>query len=102
MNINRIIVIVLDGVGAGAAPDAADYGDVGSNSLGNTARALGGISLPNLERLGLGYITDIKGVARVPNPTGGYGKMQPRSAGKDTVAGHWEMMGVYLDQPFPT
>ncbi len=102
MNINRITVIVLDGVGAGEAPDAADYGDVGSNSLGNTARALGGIHLPNMERIGLGYITDIVGVARVPNPTGGYGKMQPRSAGKDTVAGHWEIMGVYLEQPFPT
>ncbi len=102
MNIKRVTVIVLDGVGAGEAPDAAEYGDVGSNSLGNTARAMDGLHLPNMERMGLGYITNIEGVPPVSNPTGGYGRMQPRSAGKDTAAGHWEMMGVYLPEPFPT
>ncbi|MGB8644321.1 MAG: phosphopentomutase [Anaerolineae bacterium] len=102
MNVQRVTVIVLDGVGAGEAPDAAEYGDVGTNSLGNTARAVGGLLLPNMERMGLGYITAMDGVPPAPNPTGGYGRMQPRSAGKDTVAGHWEMMGVYLPEPFPT
>jgi phosphopentomutase len=100
--INRVIVIVLDGVGAGAAPDASLYGDVCSHSLGNTARVLGGLSLPNLFALGLGNITEIEGVPPNPNSTGCYGKMQPRSAGKDTISGHWELMGIYLPKPFPT
>lgn len=102
MKISRITIIVLDGVGAGAAPDAADYGDVGSNSLGNTARAVGGLHLPNLEAIGFGYITPMEGVFPVPNPTGAYGRLTPRSAGKDTISGHWELMGVRLNEPFPT
>ncbi len=99
--IKRVITIVLDGVGAGEAPDAADYGDVGSNSLGNTARAVGGLKLPNMERLGFGHITPMVGVEPVANPQGGYGKMRPISAGKDSVTGHWELMGVSLTEPFP-
>lgn len=102
MDIKRIIVIVLDGVGAGEAPDAADYGDVGSNSIGNTARVVGGLHLPNLGRLGIGHITNILGVPPDPQAIGGYGKMTPLSAGKDTIAGHWEMMGIYLPAAFPT
>lgn len=102
MDIKRIIVIVLDGVGVGEAPDAAAYGDVGSNSLGNTARAVGGLHLPNLGRLGIGYITNILGVPPDPQAIGGYGKMTPLSAGKDTIVGHWEMMGIYLPTAFPT
>ncbi len=98
----RITVIVLDGVGAGAAPDAADYGDAGSNSIGNTARVLGGVDLPHLGALGLGHITEIQGVLPVEDTRGGYGKMKPMSAGKDTISGHWEMMGIYLPDPFPT
>jgi phosphopentomutase len=98
----RITVIVLDGVGIGEAPDAADYGDVGSNSIGNVAKALNGIDLPNMEALGLGCIIDIKGVPCVEIPKGGYGKMQPKSVGKDTTQGHWEMMGIYLQKPSPT
>lgn len=98
----RIIVIVLDGVGVGATPDASDYGDEGTNSIGNTARVLGGINLPNMGRLGLGNITDISGVPPNKKPQGGYGKMQPLSAGKDTISGHWEMMGIYLPNPSPT
>jgi phosphopentomutase len=97
-----MIVIVLDGVGAGEAPDAADYGDVGSNSLGNTARVLGGLDLPNMRDIGLGYITPIMGVPPVPNPQGAFGRLTPRSPGKDTISGHWELMGVRLDRPFPT
>ena len=98
----RIIVIVLDGVGIGAAPDAADYGDEGSNSIVNVAKVLDGIDLPHLGELGLGNITPILGVPPVPNPQGGYGKMQPLSAGKDTIQGHWEMMGIHLPDPSPT
>ena len=98
----RITVIVLDGVGIGEAPDAADYGDVGSNSIANTARVLGGIDLPNIGAIGLGNITPIEGVPPTDHPQGGYGKMQPYSAGKDTISGHWEMMGIYLPDPFPT
>lgn len=97
----RFIVLVLDGVGAGAAPDAADYGDEGSNSLSNTALAVGGLDLPNLGRLGLGHITPILGVEAVAQPQGAYGKMTPRSAGKDTIAGHWELMGIHLDTALP-
>jgi phosphopentomutase len=99
---NRIAVIVLDGVGIGAAPDAADYGDEGSNSIGNVARVLGGIDLPNMQKIGIGNVENIRGVPPNENPTGGYGKMQPMSAGKDTTQGHWEMMGIYLPEPSPT
>jgi phosphopentomutase len=98
----RITVIVLDGVGVGAAPDAADYGDAGSNSIGNTARVLGGIDLPHMAMLGLGHVTEIPGVPPMADPWGGYGKMQPMSAGKDTISGHWEIMGIHLPDPFPT
>jgi phosphopentomutase len=102
MDIQRIMVIVLDGVGAGEAPDAAQYGDVGSNSLSNTARAVGGLHLPNMGKIGLGYITPMQGVPPAAHPTGAYGKMMPRSTGKDTISGHWEMMGVMLSKPLPT
>ena len=102
MSAQRVVVIVLDGVGAGAAPDAAAYGDAGANSLGNTARAVGGLALPHLGRLGLGRITAIEGVPPEPNPTGLYGRLQEASAGKDTVTGHWEMMGIIGTDPQPT
>jgi phosphopentomutase len=102
VQIKRVIVIVLDGVGAGEAHDTARYGDSGSNSLGNTARAVGGLKLPNLEVLGFGHITPMQGVPAVSQPGGAYGRMQPLSAGKDSVTGHWELMGVYLEKAFPT
>ena len=102
MKLNRMIVIVLDGVGAGEAPDAAAYGDVGSNSLGNVARAIGGLKVPNMYELGLGNITDIEGVPLNSNAKGAFGRFQPQSAGKDTVIGHWEMMGIHLAVAFPT
>lgn len=98
----RVTVIVLDGVGIGEAPDAAEYGDVGANSIANVAEVLDGVDLPNMGEIGLGHITDIKGVPPVKDPQGGYGKMQPKSAGKDTISGHWEMMGIYLPEPSPT
>ncbi|MGV8082747.1 MAG: phosphopentomutase [Coriobacteriia bacterium] len=98
----RAIVVVLDSVGAGALPDAESYGDVGSNTLGNTARAAGGLRLPNLGRMGLGNITEILGVPPVEEPEAFWGKMAEQSAGKDTTTGHWEMMGIRLARPFPT
>lgn len=102
MSVRRAIILVLDGVGIGAADDAARYGDVGSNTLGNLARATGGLQLPNLERAGLGNIAPLVGVAPCEAPLGAWGLLQPRSAGKDSTAGHWEIAGVHLDRPFPT
>ena len=98
----RAAIIVLDGVGAGAAPDADAYGDVGSDTLGNTARAVGGFDLPALESLGLGHIKPIDGVRAIASPRGAWGTMLPRSAGKDSTTGHWEMAGLHLERPFPT
>lgn len=98
----RAIVIVLDGVGVGAAPDADRYGDAGSNTLGNLARAVGGLKLPNLERLGLGRVIPLAGVASDVAPQAAWGRMHPASAGKDSTTGHWEICGIQLSRPFPT
>ncbi|GAV31199.1 MAG: phosphopentomutase [Anaerosomatales bacterium] len=98
----RAILMVLDSVGAGALPDAADYGDEGSNTLANTARAVGGLALPNLQRMGLGNVTDILGVPPTDAPEASWGRCRERSAGKDTTTGHWEMMGLVLERAFPT
>lgn len=98
----RAIVLVLDSVGAGELPDAADYGDSGSNTLGNTARAVGGLTMPNLGSMGLGNITAIEGVPAQAETVASWGKNFERSAGKDTTTGHWEMMGQVLEKPFPT
>jgi len=98
----RAIVLVLDSVGAGALPDAADYGDEGSNTLGNVSAAVGGLDMPNLGAMGLGNIVPIEGVAPTTQPTGSWGRNAERSAGKDTTTGHWEMMGLNLTRAFPT
>lgn len=98
----RITVIVLDGVGIGELPDAALYGDAGSDTLGNTCESMGGLELPNLERLGLGCIEPLRGVKAVAEPAACYGKMAEKSPGKDSTSGHWELMGLVLDRPFPT
>jgi len=98
----RAALIVLDGVGCGAAPDAAAYGDEGSDTLGNVARAVGGLALPRLEALGLGCTSEIAGLSAVPSPMAAYGRLRPRSAGKDSTTGHWELCGLVLEQPFPT
>jgi len=98
----RAVILVLDGVGVGAAPDAAEYGDVGSDTLGNLARAVGGLRLPNLAAAGLGNVAPIVGVDAVPAPQGAWGTMRPASAGKDSTTGHWEIAGVHLRRPFPT
>ena len=98
----RAVILVLDGVGVGAAPDAATYGDTGSDTLGNLARALGGLSLPNLAAAGLGNVAPIEGVAPTASPEAAWGKMRPASAGKDSTTGHWEIAGLHLERPFPT
>jgi len=98
----RIAVIVLDGVGVGELPDAYLFGDEGSATLQNTAEYLGGLNLPNLEKLGLGNIVPIKDVPPAKNPIASYGKMAERSPAKDTTVGHWELMGVIKRKPFPT
>jgi phosphopentomutase len=96
-----VVLIVLDSVGIGDAPDAAAFGDEGSATLPNIARAVDGIRLPTLERLGLGHITPLKGVTAVDSPGGAFGTLTETSAGKDTTTGHWELAGVVLDRPFP-
>ena len=98
----RAVVVVLDGVGAGDAPDAADFGDEGANTLANTARAVGGLDLPNLQALGLGNVVEIEGVPAEPSPRASHGLMVELSAAKATLAGHWEMMGLVLEDQLPT
>jgi len=95
-------VIVLDAVGAGALPDAAAYGDEGSDTLGNVARAVGGLDLPNMEALGLGNVEPLEGCPPQPGAPAVAGRLLERSKGKDTTTGHWELMGVVTAQPFPT
>lgn len=99
--VKRVILIVLDSVGCGDAPDAAAYGDEGANTLGNISRAVGGLELLNLGRLGLGNLTEIQGVPPVAETTGAFGRLTEVSAGKDTTTGHWELSGVILERPFP-
>lgn len=99
----RAIILIVDGCGIGASPDAKNFGDSDScNSICNTARSVGGLKLPNFERLGLGNIVPVEGVAEVKDPSGYFGKLQELSAGKDTQTGHWEMMGIVSDCGFPT
>jgi phosphopentomutase len=98
----RACVIVLDAVGAGELPDAADYGDEGSDTLGNVARAVGGLDLPNLEALGLGNVEPLEGCPPQPGAPAVAGRLFERSKGKDTTTGHWELMGVVTPQPMPT
>jgi phosphopentomutase len=98
----RACVIVLDAVGAGALPDAGEYGDEGSDTLGNVARAVGGLDLPNLEALGLGNVEPLEGCPPQPGAPAVAGRLVERSRGKDTTIGHWELMGVVTPQPLPT
>jgi phosphopentomutase len=98
----RACVIVLDAVGAGALPDAAEFGDEGSDTLGNVARAVGGLDLPNLEALGLGNVEPLEGCPPQPGAPAIAGRLVERSKGKDTTTGHWELMGVVTPQPMPT
>lgn len=101
MLINRTVLIVFDSLGVGELPDAAKYGDSGSNTLANTAKAVGGLNIPNLARLGLGNIINVMGVEPAIEPQAAYGKMAEVSAGKDTTVGHWELSGLWSKKPFP-
>ncbi len=100
--IRRAILVVLDGVGAGANPDAAAYGDEGASSLEHCAQAIGGLALPHLGSIGLGNITPILGTPPWASAQGSYGRMASAAAGKDSTTGHWEMTGVVLQKPLPT
>jgi phosphopentomutase len=98
----KVVLIVCDSLGVGEAPDAGDYGDLGADTAGHAAAAVGGLDLPTLGSWGFGRLTGIAGVGPVDPGAAVVGRMAERSAGKDTTTGHWEMMGVVLDQPFPT
>lgn len=98
----RIFLVVLDGVGIGEMPDAGDYGDRGSHTLLHVAEVAGGLRLPTLQRLGLGNLVSLPGVPAVVDPQGARARLTERSAGKDSTTGHWEMMGLVLERPFPT
>lgn len=100
--ITRVIMMVLDGLGVGALPDAPEYGDAGSDTLGHVAAAVGGLALPNLQALGLGCIGDFAGLRRMGQPDGCFGKMGELAKGKDSTVGHWELAGLVMDKPFPT
>ena len=102
MTYRRIFLIVLDSVGAGAMPDAGDYGDAGADTLGHISQAVEKLSLPNLQKLGLGNLHPMDKVAPTERPLARYGKLRERSAGKDTMTGHWEMMGLLTTEPFQT
>jgi len=100
--IERVLWIVLDSVGMGELPDAANYGDVGSNTIGNIAKKVGGLNIPNLTRLGLGNIEGMQNLARTDKPEGIFARLGELSNGKDTITGHWEMAGIFTETPFPT
>jgi len=99
--VNNFIVIILDGLGIGELPDASKYNDEGSNTLSNMAEFVGGLNLPNLEKLGLGNIEPIKGILPQANPLASFGKMIEVSSGKDSTTGHWEIGGLKIEKPFP-
>ncbi|MGH2554434.1 MAG: phosphopentomutase [Actinomycetota bacterium] len=101
-SVERVLLLVCDSFGVGEAPDAADYGDSGSDTIGHVARAVGGLRAPNLGGLGLGNLTEVQGVSPDGRARTASGKQQERSAGKDTITGHWEITGIVLDRPFPT
>ena len=102
MKFKRAIILVIDACGVGELPDAADYGDIGSATIPNVARAVGGLKMPNCQQLGLGNIVEIEGLSPAEKPWGSYGKMAEKAAGKDSTSGHWEMAGVIIKNPFPT
>ncbi|UJF25701.1 phosphopentomutase [Planococcus sp. 107-1] len=97
---HRIHLIVLDSVGIGEAPDAEAFGDVGSNTVGHIAEAIGGLTMPHMEKLGLANIVPVKGMEASESPSAYFGKLQEASVGKDTMTGHWEIMGLNIDTPF--
>ena len=98
----RIFTIVLDSLGIGEMKDSSDYGDVGVNTLGHIAEQVKGLHIPNLQRLGLANLCQMNGVPATENPIGKYTKLNEKSIGKDTMTGHWEMMGLFTEKPFQT
>jgi phosphopentomutase len=98
----RVFLIVLDSVGIGEAPDADKFGDKGADTLGHIAEVMDGLNMPNMAKLGLSNIREIKGINPVDKPIAHYGLLQEASNGKDTMTGHWEIMGLYIEQPFRT
>src|SRR5690625_832604 len=102
MSFKRIFLVVLDSVGIGEAPDAKEYDDVGAHTLGNIAKYMNGLNVPTLERLGLGHIEPIKGVRTNKPPEAYVTKMQELSIGKDTMTGHWELVGLQTKRPSKT
>ncbi len=98
----RIFLIVLDSVGFGEAPDAEQYGDKGADTIGHIAEHMDGLQMPNMEELGFGNIRPVKGISEVKPALAHYTKMQEASVGKDTMTGHWEIMGLHIDKPFQT
>jgi len=98
--VKRVVLIVLDSCGCGGDPGAAEYGDAGADTLGHTAQAVGRLSLPHLQALGLGNISAIAGVDPAARPTAAFGRLQERSVGKDTTTGHWEIAGILTEKPF--
>lgn len=98
----RIFLVVLDSVGIGEAPDAAEYDDLGSNTLGNIAKAVNGLHMPNMAELGLSNIEEILGIEKAEQPKAHFTKMEEASVGKDTMTGHWELMGLHVKTPFKT
>ncbi len=102
MKYKRIFIVVMDSVGVGAMPDAKEYGDEGADTLGHIASAVGGLNCPNMEKLGFGNLHKTEGIEPVKDIRSYYTKMLEKSIGKDTMTGHWEMMGLYIDSPFKT
>jgi len=102
MKFKRIFVVVLDSLGVGEMPDSAQYGDIGVDTLGHISERMGTLNIPNLQRLGLANLHPVKGVEPVAEPIGVYAKLREKSLGKDTMTGHWEMMGLHVTKPFIT
>lgn len=98
----RIFTIVIDSLGAGAMPDAAEYGDTGTDTLGHISESVDSFVIPNLQKLGMANLHSLKQVEAVAKPLGHYGKLREASTGKDTMTGHWEMMGLHITKPFKT
>lgn len=99
---NRIFTIVIDSLGVGAADDAADYGDAGTDTLGHISQSVEEFNIPNLQKLGMANLHELKQVAPVEHPLGYFTKLSEVSTGKDTMTGHWEIMGLHITKPFKT
>ena len=102
MKFKRIFVVVLDSLGVGEMPDSAQYGDIGVDTLGHISERMDTLNIPNLQKLGLANLHLVKGVEPAAEPIGVYAKLREKSLGKDTMTGHWEMMGLHVTKPFIT